>query len=131
MVRKSYGNYFDRYYNCSMTHNDNYHFYITKLTETNKIKLFISSWCDICWYMYYINVFSYICKTNKICRPGHLCTTTVLHYKAVLSCILPLSKICSFSDLNIALCHIEITIRFQLTVKPFLRDWFATPCLQL
>ena len=110
---------------------ENDHFYITKLTETSKIKLFILWWCDICWYLYYINVFSYICKKNKIGRPGHRCTTTVLHYKAVLSGIIPLSEHCSFNDLNIALCHIAISIKFQLTVKPFLREWFVNPCLQL
>ena len=41
---------------------------------------------------------------NKICRPGHLCTTAVLHNNAVLSHILlPLSKKCGICNLDIAL----------------------------
>lgn len=131
MVRKSYGNYFDGYCNCSMTQKYWEWSFLHHKINWNKQNKTILWWCDICWYLYYINVFSYICKKNKIGRPGHRCTTTVRHYKAVLSGIIPLSEHCSFSDLNIALCHIAISIKFQLTVKPFLREWFVNPCLQL
>ena len=46
---------------------------------------------------------------NKhVSRPGHLCSTTGLHYNAVLSQILPRSKNCSYCDFDIALGFVVV-----------------------